>query len=117
MNKLKVTWIVWGIVMIAIVILLFFLGIMLSKKNKPYKDKETEIIEIAKMYVESSTWYPEQGQHIKIDVKELIEKGLIDEVVVEKDKCNGYIEVTNNGIIEYKTYLNCKNYKTHGYEK
>ena len=117
MNKLKVTWVLWGLLMMAIVIVLFFLGITISKKNKPYKDKEAEIVEIAKMHVESSTWYPEKGQHLKIEIKELIEKGLIEDVVIEEDKCNGYVDVQNNGIIEYKTYLNCKNYQTHGYEK
>ena len=117
MNKLKITWILWGFIMVGIVIALFFLGLAISKKNKPYKKMENEIVEIAKIYVESSTWYPEKGQHIKVKISELIEKKLLDEVVIDKDKCDGYVQVYNNGIIEYKTYLNCKNYTTHGYEK
>lgn len=116
MNKLKISWIVWGIIMIVIVVLLFFFGVLISRNNKPYKEKENELVEVTKMYVESSTWYPKRGEHITITVDELIEKKVISEVVVEEDKCDGYINVTNNGIIEYKTYLNCKNYKTHGYE-
>ncbi len=116
MNKLKVSWIIWGIIVVAIVVLLFCLGNLLSKKNKPYKEKEKELVEIAKMYVESSAWYPEKGRHLKIDIEELIENKIINEVVVEDDTCNGYIDVTNNGVIEYKTYLKCSNYITHGYE-
>lgn len=102
--------------MVAIVVLLFCFGVVLSRKNKPYKEKENELIEITKMYVESSTWYPTQGERIKITIEELIEKEMIKEVKVEEDSCVGYIEVKNNGIIEYKTYLKCQNYETHGYE-
>lgn len=116
MNKLRVSWIIWGMIMVAIVVLLFVFGITLSRKNKPYKDKENELVEITKMYVESSTWYPTQGNHIKITIDELIEKEIITEVKVEDDSCDGYVEVSNNGIIEYKTYLKCQNYETHGYE-
>ena len=116
MNKLKVSWIIWGMIMVAIVVLLFVFGLTLSKKNKPYKEKEQELVEITKMYVESSTWYPAQGKIIKITVDELVEKELIKEVKIENDSCSGYIEVINNGIIEYKAYLKCQNYKTHGYE-
>ncbi len=116
MNKLKVSWIIWGMIMISIVVLLFVFGLTLSKKNKPYKEKEKELIEITKMYVESSIWYPSQGNNIKINLNELIENKLVETVKVDDDNCIGYIKVTNNGIIEYKTYLKCKNYTTHGYE-
>lgn len=116
MNKLKVSWILWGMIMTAIVVLLFLFGLQLSKKNRPYKDKEDELVEITKIYVESSTWYPTQGERIKIKIDELIENGLIKEIKVEDDSCSGYVEVVNNGIIEYKSYLKCQNYETHGYE-
>lgn len=117
MNKLRVSWIIWGMIMIAIVILLFFIGLTLSRKNEPYKAKENDLVEVTKVYVESSTWYPDKGQSLKVTIKELIEKEIISEVVVEDDKCDGYINVINNGIIEYKAFLKCKNYQTHGYEK
>lgn len=116
MNKLRTSWIIWGMIMFAIVILLFCFGIVFAKKNKVYKEQEKELVEITKMYVESSTWYPKKGESLKVDINELIENGLISDVVVNDDSCNGYINVINNGIIEYKAYLNCKNYKTHGYE-
>ena len=116
MNKLRVSWIIWGMVMVAIVVLLFVFGITLSRKNKPYKDKEAELVEITKMYVESSTWYPTQGKHINVTIDELIENGLIKDVKVDDDSCDGYIKVINNGIIEYKAYIKCQKYETHGYE-
>lgn len=116
MNKLKFSWIIWGIIMVAIVSLLYVFGISLAKKNKPYKTKENELVEITKMYVENSTWYPEQGDSIKISIEELVEDGFVNDVVVEDDKCNGYIEVTNKGIIDYKTYLKCSKYTTRGYK-
>lgn len=103
-------------IMVSLVILLFFFGIKLSQKNKPYKTKEKELVEITKMYVEGSTWYPTQGERIKIRIEELLENNLVEEVKVKDDFCDGYIEIINNGIIEYKTYLKCQNYETHGYE-
>lgn len=102
--------------MVAIVGLLTCFGVVLSKKNKPYKEKEEELAELSKMYLESSTWYPKQGKSIKIEIDELKDNKLVSEVIVEEDKCDGYIKVTNNGIIEYKTYLKCQNYETQGYE-
>ena len=78
--------------------------------------KEKELVEITKMYVEGSTWYPTQGERIKIRIEELLENNLVEEVKVKDDFCDGHIEIINNGIIEYKTYLKCQNYETHGYE-
>lgn len=116
MNKLRTSWIIWGIVMFAIVTLLFCFGLIFTNKNKVYKEQESKLVETTKMYVESSTWYPKAGESLKVDINELIENGLIENVVVNDDSCKGYIKVINNGIIEYKAYLKCKNYKTHGYE-
>lgn len=117
MNKLKFSWILWGIIMIAIVVLLFFIGIKFGEKTKPYKQKEKELVDIAKVYVESNTWYPSQGKKIKITIDELIQNGFIKDVVVDNDKCDGYIDVFNNSVIEYKAFIKCSNYETREYKK
>lgn len=102
--------------MIAILVLLFCFGLVLEKKNKPYKEKEKELITISKIYTESQVWLPKNNETVRITIDELIENGLIKPIKVKDDKCNGYILVKKKQVLEYKTFLKCTKYKTIGYE-
>lgn len=119
MNKLRFTWILWGIILIVIIAALILMSTAKQKKIKPYKEAEETIESASKKYVEINGWYPEKGDKTKVIFSELIEKNLIKEVIIEEknDKCDGYVLISNNGVIEYKAYMKCQNYQTHGYEE
>lgn len=120
MNKLKYSWILWGIIMVTIVGLLFIYGLGLKKIKKPYKAMEKQVAKTIQAQYETNRWYPEDGESITISLSEFIEEGVLGEVVVgekeKADKCDGYIVVSNNNVVEFKTYLKCKKYTTYGYE-
>lgn len=119
LNRLKVAWIFWGISLIFIIAGLIFFSTIQQKKYKPYKEIEKDIMNVSKKYIEINGWYPKKGDSDKILFSDLIDKGLIGEVVVleTEDKCDGYVLVKNTGVVEYKTYMKCKKYTTSGYEK
>ena len=117
MNKLKNMGIVWTFIILSLLILMVFMGMTVKRKNKPYKELENKLVDITTKYIESITWYPEKDASIKITAKELIDEGIISEdfLAVKDDKCDGYVNITNNGVIDFKGFLKCNKYTTLNY--
>lgn len=117
MNKLKNMGIVWTFIILSLLILMVFMGMTVKRKNKPYKELENKLVDVTTKYIESITWYPEKDASIKITAKELIDEGIISEdfLVVKDDKCDGYVNITNNGVIDFKGFLKCNKYTTLNY--
>ena len=117
MNKMKKISIVWGFLAFFLIGSLWSIAIIYNKKVKKYKNLENKLVELTKKYTANSFDYPKNKKSIYITYSDLKDEGLIKELKVKDKKCNGYVEVTNNKVIEYKAYIDCNVYKTHGFEK
>lgn len=115
MKKIKIAYIIWAILVIIIFGLLTMLGFMYKKKVEPYKELEFNLKEIAEKYVELEFLYPENGEEVIIKSEDLIKKDLMKELTYKKDTCSGYVELTYNGVYNYKSFIKCDNYITKGY--
>lgn len=92
-----------------------FTSIMGTNRDKGYKEIEKRLEEAALKYATDN--YIE-GDSIKIDKNTLVNASLIGEVYDLENKsevCDGYVVID---IVENtaKSYINCENYKTEGYE-
>ena len=116
MNNLKKAYTIWFIIAVMIFAGLTTLGFVYKSKSAKYKKEEEKIVEIAKKYTATNFNFPKSGESKIIKIKELQDKGLLKEVKVKNNKCKGYVEVTFNNVTEYKTYLDCGDYKTHGFD-
>ena len=116
MNSLKRAYIVWWIVAVLLFAFLTTIGFIYKNKTAKYKKEEKNIVEIVKKYTATDFNFPTSGEVKIVTLDELKEKGLIKEVKVNKNKCKGYIEVTFNNVTEYKAYISCGDYKTHGFD-
>lgn len=117
MKKMKLLYIIWGVLVIALVAVLTYIGFQYKNKIKPYKDMENKLIETAKKYVELNFMYPENGEIIVIKGEDLIKDKLIDDIIVSEKACEGYVTVSYNGVYNYKGYIKCETYTTKGYQK
>ena len=117
MNKMKNISFVWGIVVVLLVGLLTTLGFIYKNKSQKYKKLEKELVEIAKIYTATDFNFPVNGQEIVITFDELKKTELIEKLEVEKKQCEGYVVMSFNNVTDYKAYINCDKYKTHGYDK
>lgn len=116
MNKLKKVSIVWGIVVFIIFGLLTTMGFIYKKKTAKYKKLENKLVELAKTYTATDFKFPMAGEEIIVTYKELKEHDLIKKLEIDKKTCDGYVKLTFNGVTEYKGYVICDKYKTHGFE-
>ena len=117
MKRMKLLSFLWGLILFSIFGLLTAFGIIYNNKNKIYKDMEGSLVNATKKYVEISFAYPKEKEKLRVDYTTLKENKLIDDLKVDKDKCNGYAIVQKNNIAyEYKGYVKCKDYTTKNYE-
>ena len=114
MNRLKTISVIWGIVAVLLFASLTTLGFVYKNKTKKYKNVENKLVEVAKKYTASNFEFATDGKTKIVTYKELKENNLIKKLEVEKQKCNGYVELTFDGVTKYKAYLKCDKYKTHG---
>lgn len=117
MKEMKRMSIVWGVIMVAIFVLLTFFGLKWKERYQGYFDLETKLKEETKKYFESSYSYPDRGREITITLSELVHNGILKELSYNYDLCDGYVIVSNDDVIEYKPYIKCNNYTTRGYDK
>ena len=117
MRKLTVLWI---ILIILLLTTLSIIGINVSKRTKPYKALESDIVESMKMYYGQDTnlkKLPSKGKTHKVTLDELKSFGITINNKIENDICEGYGIVTGENISHsYKAYIKCNNYTTKNYE-
>ena len=118
MKEMKRLTVIRGIILVLIVALLTTLGIIFNKKNKVYTDMENNLVNATKKYVEKSFAYPKDGKELRVSFEELKDSGLINDLKVNNDKCDGYAIVKKNQLVyEYKGFVKCKEYKTKNYSE
>ena len=81
------------------------------------KDLEKKLVEVTKSYTATDFNFPVNGENIIITYNELHDNNMIDKLEVDNKKCDGYVELSFNNVTEYKAYIKCDKYKTHGFEE
>jgi hypothetical protein len=93
---------------------LLYIGLSIQNSNKPYKALENDLKEIAQSYISTEKVGVNVGSSIELSTKKMIEDNIIDEVKVEDDTCDGYVEIIHNmDGYSYKTYIKCDKYETY----
>ncbi|MBQ6687290.1 MAG: hypothetical protein IJN03_02065 [Bacilli bacterium] len=115
MNKMRVIYIIWAGLVLALIIALTILGFGYQKSLKPYKDLEVKLTEAAKKYVELKFIYPETGEVLTIKSEDLVNENVLRDLSYNGDSCTGYVKLTYNGVYNYNSYVKCNNYETKGY--
>ncbi|MDE5538997.1 MAG: hypothetical protein K2J20_00750 [Bacilli bacterium] len=118
MDRTNKLFMIWGIIVVAIVALLTVLGFSLKKTEKIYSVLEKELVEKAEKYVDVKALYPkDDGFTTKVTLKELKENEYIEELKIDDDVCDGYVIVSKDMVFKYKAYIKCNKYTTNGYEE
>lgn len=119
MKKNNYLFILWGVIVIALVVLLTIMGFMLKGKNKKYERVENRLKEATSSYVDHNFLYPESDEKLKILTKDLLDNGFLkyEELKVNKDVCTGYVILKKDMVYEYEAFIKCNNYTTKGYQK
>lgn len=116
MRKLTVLWI---ILIILLLTTLSIIGFNVSKRTKPYKALESDIVESMKIYYGQDTnlkKLPSKGKTDKVTLEELKSFGIKINNKVNEDVCNGYGIVTGETVSHtYKAYIKCNDYITKNY--
>ena len=113
MKKMYAAWIfLIGVLMLALLVI----GYNTSQKTKDYKAKEQDMIEQASSYITKNDINLSNGESLKLDHQRLIDAGLMQDMKVKDDECEGYIKITKQASgYDYNAYIKCKNYTTEGY--
>ena len=117
MRDLKRISIIWGLLLFAIFAVLTFFALKWKFKNEPYFKLEELIVSKTKSSFEMNHSYPNRDNYVIVPASELKANGMIDELKVENDECDGYVKVYNNGVMEYTGYIKCNNYTSKDYDK
>lgn len=117
MKKVKVLYVFWIILIMALVTILTYIGFVYKTKLKPYKDLESNLTESAKKYVELKFLYPEEGEVTIINLEDLMREEILKDFSYNNKECDGYVELSYNGVYNYKSFINCDDYRTKGYEE
>lgn len=117
MKEMKKMSIIWGIVLVLIFSGLTWFGLKWKGKYQGYFDLENELVNKTQSYFEINHTYPNDGETIKITLNELKDNNVINELKYQDEVCNGYVEIKNKGIMEYKGYIKCDKYITKGYQE
>ena len=117
MDRMKKMSFIWGFIIVLLFSGLATIGFTYKYKSRKYKDLEKELIEITKKYTATDFKYPSNGKTTIVTYEELKEKKLIDKLEVKNNKCDGYVEVSFDGVAKYKAYIDCGSYKTRNFDK
>ena len=117
MNRLKRISIIWGIVAVLLFAFLTAIGFIYKNKTQKYTDLDKELVKVTKSYTATDFKFPINGEEIIITFEELKNAGLIDNLKVDNQKCDGYVEVSFNNVTEYKAFIKCDKYTTHNFKK
>ena len=108
MKKFRKFTIAWGIILVLIFILFTMYSFKLDKKIKKYHELE-------EYFATSVSEYSDAKKNFSLS--DAIEKGIVTELKIDDDICDGYVKIANDEIVTYTPYISCKNYTTKGYEK
>lgn len=117
MKRFRKFTIVWGIILVAIFILLTMYSFKLDKKIKKYHDLEEYFATSVAEYNNAKKDYPQTIEVINFSLSDAIEKGIVSELKIDNDICDGYVKIANDEVVTYTPYISCKNYTTKGYAK
>jgi len=117
MKKFRIFIVVWGVVLVVIFCLFTILSINVSKKLKEYHNLENYFADKVAEYNNTNGIYPETIEVLTINLNEAIEKGIVSELRISDDTCDGYVSISNDSGVVYIPYIKCKNYVTDGYSE
>ena len=117
MEKFRKFTIAWGIILVLIFILFTMYSFKLDKKIKKYHELEEYFATSVSEYSDAKKDYPQTIEVINFSLSDAIEKGIVTELKIDDDICDGYVKIANDEIVTYTPYISCKNYTTKGYEK
>ena len=117
MRQLKIISIVWGLTLFAIFSVLTFFALKWNAKTDGYIKLEQDMIKNTKTYYESFNKYPEKGEYTLVTAEEIKNKGIMEELKVNDDECEGYVKVEYKNVVEYEAFIKCKKYTTKNYDK
>lgn len=119
MKKNNILFVIWGVIVIALIGLLTTMGFMLKGKNEEYEKLEKRLKEATSSYVDHNFLYPEGNEKLKILSKDLVDNGFLknEELKVGKDVCTGYVVLKKDMVYEYDAFIKCNSYTTKGYQK
>ena len=117
MKKLTIVWIV---LIILLLTTLGIIGINVSKRTKPYKALESDIVEAMKIYYGQDTnltKLPKTNKTHKVTIGELESFGINVNNIINGDTCESYGIVTGQKVSHsYKAYIKCENYTPKNYK-
>ncbi len=117
MKQLKIISIVWGLLILAIFLVLTFFALKWKNETMPYFKLEDSLVSATKKYYESKYSYPNKDESKYVTYKELKENNVLESLNNGDDTCDGYVRVTLKGAVEYKAYIKCNKYKSKDYDK
>lgn len=110
------------VIFIIICAISVYVGINIEKSNmlKNYRSFENELVKAGKFYYELENLDISKSEERRVTIKSLEKRNLVSNSL--KDKCKGYITITNEKNIYtekyeliYRSYIKCGSYKTSGY--
>ena len=117
MKKFRKFTILWGMILVFIFVLFTMYSFKLDKKIKEYHYLEEYFANAVAEYNNTRKDYPQTIEVINFSLSEAIEKGIVSELKIDNDICDGYVKIANDEIVTYTPYISCKNYTTKGYTK
>ena len=107
----------WGVILILIFVVFTAYSFKLDKKIDEYRSLENNFASKVVEYNDANKIYPSSIEVITVTASDAIEKGIIDNLQISNDICDGYVSISNDDIVVYTPYISCKNYTTKGYDK
>ncbi len=117
MKKFRKFTILWGVILVSIFVLFTMYSFKLDKKIKEYRSLEEYFANAVAEYNNKNKDYPKTIEVINFSLSEAIEKGVVSQLKIDNDICDGYVKIANEEIVTYTPYISCKNYTTKGYKK
>ncbi len=115
MEKMRRLKIIWGLLLVVLVGALTIAGIIWKNNTGVYKRLEDKLSDGAAKYRDAATIG--DNEKVKVTLEELQEAKVIEELKVNDDECDGYVEIYKKGLtFRYEPYIKCNKYVTKGYK-
>ncbi len=107
----------WGVILILIFIVFTAYSFKLDKKIDEYRTLENNFASKVAEYNDANKIYPSSIEVMTVTASDAVEKGIIADLQISNDVCDGYVSISNDDIVVYTPYISCKHYTTKGYDK